>query len=281
MSTCLKIGNRSFNGDQLISALVQYKLLEPLIGQVMLDEVLQKVPITQQELFQAIAGSSNLELPEDFEGFLVQWCKQQGVTPAYFNEVMLRELRLEKFKQLRFANQVESEFLRTKSDLDRVEYSLIQLTDLALAQELYFQLRDDGTEFAQLAKQYSLGNASQTGGWIGPVPMSTLPVEIATLFRHGQVGTIYGPVPIADRFWIVRLEQLTVARLTEATRISLTNQLYTQWLQSQIKTLIATKGMIAIQAGTSGRSSISSSDETDETADQECDETPTETVIEG
>lgn len=248
MSNSLKIGNRLFTGDQIISALVQYKLLEPLVGQVLLDDVIQEVLLSKQELFNALGGGANAPLPEDFESFIIQWCEHNGIAPDYLNAVLLRELRVEKFKHLYFAEQVESEFLRAKSTFDQVEYSLIQLTDLSLAQELYFHLRDDGADFARLARLYSVGSEREMEGWIGPVPMSTLPVEIANLFRGGQLGAIYGPVPIADRFWVVRLERLTAARLTEATRANLMNNLYNRWLQSQIKTLMATPGTIAVQA---------------------------------
>lgn len=248
MSTCLKIGNRLLTGDQIISALVRYKLLEPLVGQVLLDEVIEEVPLSKQELFYALVGATDTPIPDDFDGFLTQWCQYKGVTPDYFNAVVLRELRVKKFKQLYFAEKVESEFLRTKSDFDQVEFSLIQLTDLSLAQELYFQLRDDNADFAQLAQHYSLGNERLSGGLVGPMPMSNLPFEVATLFRSGQPGAVYGPVPIADCFWIVRLERLINARLTETTRTDIMNRLYDRWLQSQVKGLIATPGTIAVQA---------------------------------
>lgn len=248
MSNCLKIGHRLLDGDQIISALVRYKLLETLVGQVLLDEVLQEVTLSREEVFYTLMGATDAAIPEDFEGFVTQWCKIKGVTIEYFKAVVLRELRLEKFKQANFADRLESEFLRIKSELDEVEYSLIQLNDLSLAQELYFQLRDDGVDFAQLARQYSSGSERQTGGWIGPVQMSTLPIEVAALFRNGQEGAVYGPVPVADGFWLVRLERLIAARLTAATRVSLMNRLYSQWLNAQVKAMIATPGMIAVQA---------------------------------
>jgi parvulin-like peptidyl-prolyl isomerase len=247
MSTCLKIGDRLFNSEQIVSALVQYQILEPLVGQVILDDVLQEVPLSEQELFYALAGSRNTPMPEDLESFLRDWCQQQGVTPDYFRRVVLRKLRLEKFKQLGFATQVESEFLRIKSTLDLVEYSLIQLADLSLARELYFQLRDDGADFTQFAQRYSIGKECQTGGRVGPVPIASLPIEVAKLFQCEPAGTICGPVAIEDRFWVVRLERLAIAQLTEATYSHLLNQLYSQWLQSQVKTLIATPGAIAVQ----------------------------------
>ena len=248
MSSCLKIGSRLLNGDQIISALVQYKLLEPLVGHLLLDEVVKEVPLLKQEVFQTLLGNVDIPIPDDFEGFLTQWCQQKEIALDYFKTVMMREWQLQKFKQLRFDDQVESEFLRIKSDLDRVEYSLIQLDDRALAQEVYFQLRDDGVEFSQLAQDYSLGRERHTGGLVGPVALSTLPVEIAALFNHQQTGLVYAPVSVADRFWVVRLERVIAARLTEVTRSAVVERLYDQWLQAQIQKVMETPGAIAVQS---------------------------------
>lgn len=247
MSSCLKIGHRLLNGDQIISALVQYKLLETLVGQVLLDEVVKEIPVSKQELLQILTGTAAETPPDDFEPLISQWCEQRGVTLEYFHTVILRDFQVKKFKHLYFANQVESEFLRVKTDLDQVEYSLLRVADLPLAQELYFQLRDDGAEFTQLVRQYSLGNERETGGKIGPVALSALPEAIATLFCNEQPGIIYGPVPIGDEFWIVRLAQFTAARLTETTRINLINRMYNQWLQVQVKKVLSTPGMLAVQ----------------------------------
>lgn len=258
MSDCLKIGDYLLDGDQIISALVRYKLLETMVGQILLDEAIKDVPLSKQELFYTLFGATEAPIPDDFEGFIKQWCQLKGVTLDYFKSVVLRELQVQKFKQLRFANQVESEFLQLKSELDQVEYSLIQLTHLPRAQELYFQLRDDGADFTQLAQQYSLGPERLTGGLVGPVPLSTLPIEVATLFRSEQVGTVYGPIPVADGFWVVRLEQFTAARLTEATRADLMNRLYNQWLQTQIKAMTETPGTIAVLSNVVSSSAVPS-----------------------
>lgn len=248
MSNCLKIGHRRLNGDQIISALFQYKLFETLVGQVLLDEIIKEVPLSKQELFQILVKDANAPTPEDLETFVNQWCQQQGITLEYLNSVILRQYRVQKFKQIQFTDRVESEFLRIKTELDQVEFSLIRLTDLALAQELYFQLRDDGTDFAQLAQQYSIGTEQQTAGRIGPVSLASLPTDIVTLFQNDrQAGGIYGPVPIEEQFWIVKLEQFISARLNQATRMNLINRMYSEWLQIQVKKIIGTPGMIAVQ----------------------------------
>lgn len=256
MNTCLKIGEHSLDGDQLISALVRYGILETLVGQVLLDEALQQVPLSERELFEALVGTTNAPLPEDFDHFVTQWCHHKGLSPDYLNVVLLRELRVEKFKQQYFAHQVEAEFLHTKSEFDQVEYSLIQLADLPLAQEFYFQIRDDEADFGELA-YYSLGRERHMRGWVGPVSMSALPDDIATLFRSSPVGTVHEPIAVADRFWIVRLEQFTEARLTEEMRITILNRLYGRWLQTKVRSLLSTPGSITVQSDTTSHPAVS------------------------
>ncbi|MDX2239075.1 MAG: hypothetical protein NW224_00150 [Leptolyngbyaceae cyanobacterium bins.302] len=247
MTNCLKIGDRWFSGDQVIAALVQYKLLDTLIENVLLDEAIQTIALSQQELCQFLCETPDSPALENLEYYVSQWCEDRGVTPTYFKSVVLREWRVEKFKHQYFATQLESEFLRTKSLFDQVEYSLLQLDEADLAQEVYYQIRDDGVEFVDLASTYSLGNERETGGRVGPVPLASLPNAVRARLQPEQIGIIQQPISVGDRYWVVRLEQFHRARLTEATRNDLMNRLFEQWLQSKVNALTAIPGAIAVQ----------------------------------
>lgn len=248
MISGLKIGDRLLTGDQVISALVQYKLLDALIGHVLLDEAIQAIAVSKQEVFQWLSGTPHETIPEDFDAYVAQWCAARGVTSVYFKSVMLREWRVEKFKQHYFDHQLESEFLQSKSWFDQVEYSLVQVDNAALAQELYYQLRDDGIEFARLVATYSLGDERTTGGRVGPVPLATLPAPVIPFLQGKNTGIVQKPIQVGDRYWIVRLEQFTAARLTEATRQTLIDRLFDHWLRSKVEALRATPGAIAMQS---------------------------------
>jgi hypothetical protein len=246
MSNCLKIGSRQFSGDQVVTALVRYRMLDTLVSNVVLDQEVQSLPLSQQEVFNQLMGATDTPVPDNFDQFLVDWCAQRGMSEDYLHSVILRELRVEKFKQLQFGTQVESEFLRTKSELDQVEFFLLELNSLSLAQEIYYQLRDDDQEFMQLAAQCT-ADQQQMAGRVGPVAFSQLPIAVAEAFRNGAVGNIYGPIPVADRFWVMRIEQFIAARLTDVTRSQIMNRLYNQWLQSQVEAITAQPGAIALQ----------------------------------
>jgi hypothetical protein len=240
----LKIGDRQLIGDQIVSALVQYKLLEPLVGQILLDDAVQQVPLTEAEVFHALGGTA--DIPSDLKQFVGQWCQQMGVTPAYFKGVVLRELKVEKFKQLQFGRQVEAAFLQMKAELDQVEYSYFRIASCDLAQELYFQLRDDQVGFEALAMKYGMQAGTEQEVKIGPVSLSSLPAQLIQLFRNAQENVVYPPILIEQQFWIVKLDRFSPARLTEATRAALLNRLYTQWMQSQVNHLMSQPDAIKI-----------------------------------
>lgn len=246
MNANLKIGSRLLDSGQLISALVQYKLFEDLIGQVIVDQVIETISLSQQEVFWGLVGNTTDLLPENFEAFVHRWCDFHKITPQYFNAVILRDLKVEKFKQIAFANQVESEFFRARSELDQVEYSVIRVVDAALAQELYFHLRDDAAEFTQLAQHYSQGSERESGGWVGPVAIASLPPEVIARFRSAVIGQVLEPLRVGEEIWLLRLEHRTLARLSQATRTLIINRLYQRWLQSHIRTAMATPGAIAL-----------------------------------
>lgn len=241
MNSYLKIGDRLLDGDRIITALVQYELLEPLVGQILVDEAIAEVPLSHQEVFQTLIGSAELPMPEDFDRFLLQWCELKNVAPTYLTNVMIRQMRIEKFKQIQFAPKVESTFLQNKSSFDQVEFSLLKTNDFLLAQELYLQLRDDEMDFAPLAQQYAIDDS----GKIGPVPLSTLPESIANQLRAQSINHVCEPIAIDDIYWIVRLDSRTEASLTDRTRATLIDQMYSQWLQSQVKILLNTPNAIA------------------------------------
>ncbi|MCU0567811.1 MAG: peptidylprolyl isomerase [Oculatellaceae cyanobacterium Prado106] len=247
----LKIGDRHLNTEQIVAALVQYKLLEPLVGQVLLDKAIQQVPLSELELVRALSGNAEAEMPKDLSAFVTQWCQKVGIEGDYFEGVILRDMRIEKFKKIQFGQQVEAEFMRLKPEFDQAEYSLIRVADAAFAQEIYFHLRDDGADFESLARLYSIGPERQTGGRIGPIALSHLPPVIAQQFRSESSG-VHPPIALSDastqHFWIVRLERFLPASLTESTRSQIINGLYERWLRSQINHFLSQPDAIQVCA---------------------------------
>jgi parvulin-like peptidyl-prolyl isomerase len=160
----LKVGDRVLQSDELVPLLSKTNLLSRVIQEVIIDDAIADIELTEDEIKAAEAEfceRNKISNPEEANA----WAKQQYGTPDLIRITAMRDRQLAKFKQQQFGKDLESYFLQRKSRLDRVLYSLIRTSQLGLAQELYFRIHDDGQSFADLAKEYSEGQEAKTGGF--------------------------------------------------------------------------------------------------------------------
>ncbi len=229
MTLVLKVGEKEYNTEDIISLLNKYRLIPQIAREIIIDQAVAKIEVTEDQLKQSrlqFYQTHQIANPEQLTG----WLKQQKMTTEQLEHLLLRDLQIERYKQQTWANQVESYFLQYKEKYDRIVYSLIRVKDIGLAKELYFRIAEEENTFAELAKDYSQGGESGTGGLIGPVELTTPHPNIAQILRHSQEGQLWPPITVGDWIVIVRLEQYISAQLDDATRSRLLNELFQNWL---------------------------------------------------
>lgn len=233
----LQIGNRTIQSKELLPLLANYQLLPQLIRELIIDEATATIESEAEELAQAkqkFFAEKQLTQATDIQA----WLAHQGFTTEQFDNIILRKLKLEKFKQITWANKLESYFFQLKAKLDKVIYSLLRTQDPGLAQELYFRLQAKEQSFAEVAQKYSEGPESQTGGLVGPVEQSSLHPNMVQLLTSCQPGEISLPTRIAEWFVIVRVEKFIPAQLDEPMKARLLNELFEAWMQEQQKEVV-------------------------------------------
>jgi|GEM_PF-293210 hypothetical protein len=216
----LRIGQRELTPEQVFRYLSTSKLLPQFVRDIVLEDALQGVPYTEEELNAAIQA-------------IVQQRQNQHLGIKSLSLLALRSLRLEKFKLLSWGNNLESYFLKRRQDLDQVVCSLIQTPDASLAQELYFRIQNQEDSFESLAQQYSQSSETQQGGKLGPLPLSQIHPEIAKHLRGLQPGQMSPVFILGQQCILIRLDQLIPAQLTEPMRQSLLNELFENWLEHE------------------------------------------------
>ncbi|MEM7758331.1 MAG: peptidylprolyl isomerase [Cyanobacteria bacterium P01_A01_bin.40] len=223
----------SLNPAEIIHLITKYQLLPRLIGELIIDRAILSISITKEEINQTYQQFCRQQrITNDKE--LQLWLKDRHLILEQLKDLLVRKLKIAKFKQAQWDSQVDSYFHQHKSQLDRVVYSLIQVRDDNLALELYIRLREKETSFADIARQYSEGMRAETGGLIGPVDLGTCPAVWAELFAIAQTGHIYPPQKLGNSVVIVRLEQYIAAQLNNRMRQRLLNELFAAWLQKEI-----------------------------------------------
>jgi parvulin-like peptidyl-prolyl isomerase len=234
MASVIQIGNQTIQPAELPHLLAGHKILHVLQREVIIDKAIAAIELTPSEKATTIEQfSQNHKLTTQEAITAAQ--KQLCITEQQFEAIATRELRVEKFRQAAWGNKLEQYFLQYKAQLDKVVYSLLRTDNSEIAQELFFRIQDGDATFADCAKEYSQGAEAQTGGLIGPVPISQAHPAIAQKLGTSKPGQVLPPMKLENWYVIVRLEKFIGAQLDDATRTMLLNHLFEQWLAEQIQ----------------------------------------------
>ncbi len=220
--------------EEVIPLLSSYQMLPQLFRESIIDKAIAPISCTPEEIgaaYKQFREQNQLTTETQRQAWLERYCmNQEDLEEA----LIVRMLKIEKFKYATWGHKLESYFLKRKGQLDRVIYSLIRTKDKGIAEELYFRLQEREQTFAELACEYSQGAEAQAGGIIGPVELGTIHPSLAQLLSISQPGQLWRPMPLGEWMLIVRLEKLIPAPLDESMRQRLLRERFEAWLQEQL-----------------------------------------------
>lgn len=164
--------------QEWLPLLASYQLLPDILREMLLDRAIAAWEQTSESLtseeiataYQTFCQQHHLTSTQERQA----WLKHHNLQSQHLEAVVTRKLKIQKFKQAKWGNKLESYFLNHKRQLDRVVYSLLRTSDLGLAQELYFRIQAGEQSFADLAQLYSQGPEALTNGLVGPIELGTL-----------------------------------------------------------------------------------------------------------
>jgi parvulin-like peptidyl-prolyl isomerase len=234
MTEFIQIGNFQIPPAELVPLLKRYQLLPGMIRELAIDRAITAVECTAEEQLIALKQFYDRYQLTD-EDRLVQWLSSQRLDRQNLSDIAIRNFKIDKFKQQTWGNKVGSYFLKRKAQLDRAIYSLIRTSDIGIAQEIYFRSIEGEQTFEEIARQYSQGAESKTGGLIGPVELSTPHPAIAQLITTQPIGQVCRPVQLEQWYVIIRPEQIIPAQLDDPMRHRLIDELFQTWIQEQMQ----------------------------------------------
>jgi parvulin-like peptidyl-prolyl isomerase len=241
MNLALQIGDSQIPVDRVLQQLHEAQLLPQLLREILIDETIDRV-----------AREYDIDLTptdEEFERLSAQVAAIapfQGMSPEQLEAITTRTLKAYKFKQAGWGHKVSSYFETVRDRLDRVSYSLLLVEDGAIAQELFFRAQAAENSFAELALTYSQHETALRGGLIGPMLLGEVSPAVGSVLKQlkpGELSTLFQ----LDRFYgFVRLNDLIKPELDETLHQSLLDELFENWIQTQLATEIGTNAEISL-----------------------------------
>lgn len=234
MSVVLQANNQTITETEIIPLLRSYQMLPQLWRERIIDQAIEQIKCTAQETASA-CQQFYTQHQLTSEVIRQAWMKRHNISQKQLESMATRSLKIEKFKQATWSHKLNSYFLRRKSQLDQVIYSLIRVNNMGVAQELYFRIEEKEQSFAELASQYSQGPEAITGGLTGPVELSIPPAPLAEILSVSKPSQLWPPIPFGKWLLIIRLERLLPAQLDQPMCQRLLDELFEMWLQEQLQ----------------------------------------------
>lgn len=234
MGVVLEIGNKIYTAEDLAPLLAEYQMLPKLAQEIIIEQTISNVECSEEEhtlAYNQFCQQNQISTEEEVE----VWLAKQGLNKEQLKKIIIKRIKLDKYKEETWGNKVEAHFLKRKSQLDRVVYSLIRIDRAELAQELYFRIQEGESTFRELAMEYSLGSEAQTGGLIGPIEMNAPHPKIAQVLATSKPGQLIPPTRVGEWIVIIRLENFLSAKLDPPTRQRMLDELFRQWLNSEME----------------------------------------------
>jgi hypothetical protein len=197
------------------------RLAEEQLRQRLRDSVrfsAEEEPLVIGRLWQGIALDPPASLAEGWIEALPEML--QGPLRERWDQI-----RLQKWMEQAYRDQVEPYFLERRDDLEQVVYGMIRLRHQGAAEELYLRMLDDQADFGELARSHSLGEERFTRGLVGPMRISQPHPTIRAVLQNLAVGDLHPPFAVDNWILLVRMEHRQPASLNDGLMLQLSQEL--------------------------------------------------------
>ncbi len=165
-----------------------------------------------------------------------QWLKDCGLSEEEFEKSL--ELGILKSKlsaKVATDGMIEQHFQENRRAYDAARLAHIVVKDEGVAEEICTQLAEDGADFAQLARDHSLDDASKaSGGELGIVNRAALSPAVESAVFAAKTGDVVGPIKTDQGYHIIQVREVLLGKLADdEVAATVRQELYAEWLGDQ------------------------------------------------
>lgn len=212
--------------------------IDTILRQHILAQALAENPDAQvnpEQIDQVITSIRQEHQITDDQAFQ-QWLAQQGITEAGFRNDLTYRLKLQRFMPTVVEPRLQDAFMNQKLHLDQVILSRLVVDSPELAEELKAQILEEGANFEQLVREYSVASDRAVNGMMGAISRGDLSDGLRAVIDAAQPGDLVGPLEFENQWFLFRVEQFIPASLSDqGIQASLQKQIFDQWIADQIQ----------------------------------------------
>ena len=185
----------------------------------------------EEELIQLYLRNNNINTQEE----LARWMLKENLDKSSLLARAQRHAKWVKICEKKYKNQAATIFLKNKSKLDKVSYSMIWIEDEALANEVFVRIKEGECSIDDAILMSTNPPQGLAIGRIGPVKLLELPDALAELLRISQPKQLWPPIKVEEGWAIVKNEKLWPAVFNKEEKTKLLIELGEKWIAEEIK----------------------------------------------
>ena len=162
------------------------------------------------------------------------WLESEQVTPDQWEQGIKDKLLRSLIAEHLFAEQVDRVFAENRLNYDRRAVYRLDITDAAIAQELFYQIEDGEISFFEAAHLYLEDPEKRDRcGFEGLLHRWELCKAHSNIIFETHAQQILPPIEIESGFILYWIGRIVPAELTPDIRTKILDELMTQWLAAE------------------------------------------------
>ena len=214
----LKLGN-------MLPNLIRNFLIDKIISEISLEKNIYETEIKKFYL------KNNILNKKDLDNML----QNKGISEKELHYQITLPLKILLFAKENFQEEIKSYFLKRKDLLDEYTFNIIRVKNKNLADELYFRIDSEESDFIKLSKEYSYYSELYPKALFGPKNLQGINPLIANKLIIASPDELIEPFQV-DEWWIIlKLIKKKNAKLDKPTSKMLLLEIFNKFINNLVK----------------------------------------------
>lgn len=171
------------------------------------------------------------------------WLADQMIDPDDWESGIRERLLRQKLVESLFAQDIEKFFNQNRLNFDQVVLYQIIVPYEKLAWEIFYQIEEEEMSFYQAAHLYDIDDKRRSYcGHEGKLYRWRIQPEMAARIFAAKPQEVLTPIKTEQGYHLLLVEEFIPAQLTPEIREEILNQMFEEWLASELNYLIHNSG---------------------------------------
>jgi hypothetical protein len=188
-----------------------------------------------EDVIQAEGDRQRRELRLERADQTLAWLASEQITPDQWERGIIDRLLRSEMAEHLFGNDIERVFIENRLNYDKRSLYRLEVTEKAVAQELFFEIEDGEISFFEAAHEYDVVESRRDRcGFEGFVNRFELPSDEAEAVFNAKPRQVLPPIETESGFILLWVDRIIPATLTDEIRATLLETLMDQWLAAEL-----------------------------------------------